>query len=163
MLKRTLGPVCMIVATFWTYAAFAAPGEEDILIANFEGREYGDWTAQGEAFGRRPAGGNPHGRLENDAYSYLGRRLVNSLGQGNEATGTLTSPKFTIERTYINFLIGGGGFEGETCVNLLVDGDVARTATGKNREAGTGSKELLWHAWDVSDLRGKNGSDRNRR
>jgi fructan beta-fructosidase len=37
----------------------------------------------------------------------------------------------------------------ETAVNLLVDGEVVRTAAGKESEA------LDWIAWDVRDLRGR--------
>ncbi len=114
MQPRTLGLICMILAVF------GAPQAEDILIADFEARDYGDWTTEGEAFGRGPAFGNAHGQAEGDAFNFLGRRLVNSYRGGDEPTGTLTSPEFTIERPYINMLVGGGDFEGVTCVNLLV-------------------------------------------
>ena len=153
MKLRTLALICM---TFAAFAAAAAPQAPDILIADFEALDYGDWMAEGEAFGGRPAGGNPHGRTEGDPFNFQGRQLVNSYGpMDNSPTGTLTSPEFTIERTYINLLVGGGDFEGATCVNLLVEGAVVRTATGPNRQDGNDSMELQWHAWDVDELRGK--------
>jgi fructan beta-fructosidase len=85
---------------------------------------------------------------------FEGERLVNSFLNGDGTTGTLTSPAIKLERRYINFLIGGGGYAGETCINLLVDGDVVRTATGPNTDSG-GSEALDWHTWDVAVLAGK--------
>ena len=150
MKTKTLALMCMILS------GLAAAQTEDILIADFEAREYGEWTTEGEAFGERPAGGNPHGRTEGNAFNFQGRQFVNSYGAGDNApTGTLTSPEFTIERPYINLLVGGGDFAGVTCVNLLVAGEAVRTATGPNRKDGAASMELRWHAWDVDALRGK--------
>jgi len=85
---------------------------------------------------------------------YVGKGLVNSFKSGDGATGTLTSPPFTIDRTFITFLIGGGGWKEKTCMNLLVDGKVVRTATGPNVVPG-GSEELDPGSWDVSDLIGQ--------
>ena len=108
--------------------------------------------------GRRPGVRRPPGRGtlpgQMAVSGYLGRGLVNSFNGGDDATGTLTSPPFRIDRPFLNFLIGGGGFEGETCVNLIVDGKAVRTATGKNRDAG-GTEALKWDGWDVGDLDGK--------
>ena len=44
---------------------------------------------------------------------------------------------------------GADGGSGATVVELVVDGKVVRTATGRNLE------ELNWQSWDVSDLKGK--------
>ena len=66
----------------------------------------------------------------------------------------LTSPPFRLERDYLAFLIGGGMHPGETCINLLVNGEVVRTATGPNDKAG-GTERLDWFSWDVSGLRGQ--------
>ncbi|MBE0536965.1 MAG: glycoside hydrolase family 32 protein [Phycisphaerae bacterium] len=123
---------------------------EDILIADFEAASYGDWTVTGEAFGPGPAEGRLPGQMDNLS-GYEGRRLVNSFYKGDDSTGTLTSPAFRIERHYINFLIGGGMHPGTACINLLVDGDIVRTATGPNDRPG-GVEALAWHTWDVSDL-----------
>lgn len=122
------------------------------LLAGFEGDSYGDWEASGEAFGDGPARGTLPGQME--VTGYRGQGLVNSFRGGDDTIGTLTSPPFTIERDHINFLIGGGGYSGETCVNLLIDGEVVRTATGPNREAG-GRERLRWDSWDVSELAGQ--------
>jgi len=124
----------------------------DILIADFEGDDYGDWTVTGEAFGPGPARGTLE--RQKQVSGYLGKGLVDSYYHGDGTTGTLTSSPLRIERTYINFLIGGGMHPGQTCINLVVDGKIVRTATGPNDRPG-GSERLDWHSWDVSDLAGK--------
>lgn len=130
--------------------AFAA--DPDILLADFEGESYGDWKAEGEAFGSAPARGTLPGQMRVEGY--LGKGLVNSFRNGDKSTGTLTSPPFTIQRPNLQFLIGGGGFAGQTCMNLLVEGKVVRTATGPNTAAG-GSEKLDWQQWNVAEFGGK--------
>jgi len=118
-----------------------------IVVMEFDGPDYGDWQATGEAFGKGPA----HGTLANQqsVSGFLGSGLVNTYLGGDRPHGTLTSPALTIERKYINFLIGGGSHADETCINLIVDEQVMRTATGKDNE------KLEWHFWNVEDLEGK--------
>lgn len=125
---------------------------KDILLADFEGKTYGDWTTTGTAFGAGPARGTLPGQMHVDGY--LGKGLVNSFLQGDGSTGTLTTPPFKIERQYITFLIGGGKNPGKTCINLLIDGKVVRTSTGPNDKPG-GSETLALDSWHVSDLLGK--------
>jgi fructan beta-fructosidase len=132
--------------------ALGAMADEDILIADFESKTYGDWTVTGESFGEGPARGTLPGQMEVSGYE--GRRLVNSFTGGDGTTGILSSPPFTIERKYLCFLIGGGGHAGETCINLLQDGEVVRTETGPNLAPG-GTEQLSWQAWEVSDLHGE--------
>ena len=130
-----------------------ATAQEDILIADFEGGSYGNWKVTGEAFGPGPARGTLPNQM--DVTGFEGKRLVNTYYKGDDTRGTLTSPMFEIKRKHINFLIGGGKNPGETCINLLVEGKVARTATGPNDRPG-GSEELAWNSWDVSELLGHN-------
>lgn len=126
--------------------------EPDIVIADFEGKDYGDWKVTGEAFGPGPAQGTlPH---QMAVSGYQGKGLVSSFYHGDRSTGTLTSPEFVISRRYITFLIGGGYHPGETCIHLLVDSRVVRTATGPNKKPG-GTERLDKAAWDVGDLAGK--------
>ena len=125
---------------------------EDILIADFEGETYGEWKVTGESFGPGPAKGTLPGQMAVSGFE--GKRLVNTYYSGDNTTGTLTSPTFEIQRKYINFLIGGGQYPGEACINLLVDGKTVRTATGPNDRPG-GSEQLDWSSWDVSNLAGK--------
>lgn len=129
--------------------SFAA---DDILIADFEGQDYGSWKITGTAFGTAPARGTLPGQMAVEGFA--GQGLVNSFVGGDKATGTLTSAAFKIERRYLGFLIGGGGHANETCLNLIVDGKVVRTATGPNVQSG-GSERLQPAGWDVGDLAGR--------
>lgn len=124
----------------------------DIVYARFDGPTYGQWKAEGAAFGSGPA----HGTLptQMDVQGFQGRGLASSFHGGDDAKGCLTSPDFIIQRQYIAFLIGGGGFAGKTCLNLIVEGKVVRTATGPNTRSG-GSERLSQDGWDVNNLKGK--------
>ncbi len=142
------------VLTIFIVLTISAAGAEraDILIADFESSTYGDWQVTGEAFGPGPAQGTLRGQME--VSGFLGKRLVNTYFEGDDTTGTLTSPPFKVERRYMNFLIGGGMHAGKACINLVVDGKVVRTATGPNDRPG-GSERLAWSNWDLRDLAGK--------
>lgn len=123
------------------------PERDPVVFADFEGSDYGSWGVEGAAFGQGPA----RGTLENQnpVSRFQGRGLVNTFLGGDGPRGRLTSPDFVVERPWISFLVGGGGHEGRTCMNLLVDGEVVRSATGANRE------ELEPLNWNVEDLLGK--------
>jgi len=122
----------------------------DVLFEDFEKEAYEGWTATGTAFGAGPVEKAKMPGYQGDVGS-RGRRLVNThntrqgedVGRGDAHAGTLTSRTFTIERNYITFLVGGGGHKGKTCVNLLVDGKVADSVTGKN------DNRMSPHAFDV--------------
>jgi fructan beta-fructosidase len=116
-------------------------------LADFEGDNYGDWQATGEAFGPGPARGKIGGQQNVDGFR--GRGLVNTFLTGDSAQGTLTSPDFIISHDHINFLVGGGNHAGKTCLNLLIGDRVVRTATGDAAE------RLAWKSWKVRDLRGE--------
>ena len=117
------------------------------LFEDFESGTYGSWKVEGEAFGTAPARGILP--FQNPVTGYSGRYLVNTYYGKDDTKGTLTSPEFTIEKPFINFLVGGGNYKGETCVNLVIDGKTVRTATGKNAE------RLEWTHWDVREFTGK--------
>ena len=119
----------------------AEPERPAIVVADFEGPDYGGWKTEGEAFGDKPSTrtrpGQPH------VGGFLGQGLVNSWAGSDDPTGRLTSPPFKIERRHLNFLIGGGDFKGQTCVNLKIDGRVVDSAVGEKAEA------LTWRSFDV--------------
>jgi hypothetical protein len=89
---------CALVATVHA----AAP---DVVLADFEGSDYGAWKKEGTAFGDGPAHGTLPGQMA--VSGFAGKGLVNSFSGGDPVTGKLTSPKFRTERKYLSFLIGG--------------------------------------------------------
>ena len=128
------------------------------VLAGFDHGTWDGWTVTGDAFGSAPAAGTTPGQqtvINHDSAGLINTFHDAATGQGSDAgTGTATSPAFTIEQNHLNLLMGGGSNTaasgaGQTTVDLVVDGKVVRTATGKNLE------ELNWQSWDVSDLRGK--------
>lgn len=110
MNTRLLTALC---AAMTTITAFAA---DDILIADFEQPTYGDWKAEGDAFGPGPAKGTLAGQKA--VTGFEGTGLVNTFRNGDGSTGTLTSPPFVLERDYLRFLIGGGSHP-TTALQLL--------------------------------------------
>ena len=129
-------------------AQSAKPSRPPVVFADFEGGDYGNWQVEGEAFGKSPARGTlPR---QNQVGGFLGKGLVNTFLDGDRPHGKLISPGFRIERSFISFLVGGGAHKGQTCVNLVVDGKVVHTASGKNNE------RLEWYNWDVRELVGQN-------
>jgi uncharacterized protein (DUF608 family) len=110
----------------------------DILFDDFERAAYEPWKAEGNAFGAGPVVAAKAPGYQG-ALGAHGERAVNSHASGpgdttesrDSGQGTLTSPVFTIERNYIHFLIGGGAHKDKTCLNLLVEGKLVLSATGK--------------------------------
>ena len=100
----------------------------DIVIGNFTGTNYGVWRMTGTAFRLGPASGARLPQLEIE--NAPDNAAASSEMEGDGPTGTLTSPEFKIGRKYISFFIGGGDYEHDTCLNLLIQGKVVRSATG---------------------------------
>ncbi|MCX6907318.1 MAG: GH32 C-terminal domain-containing protein, partial [Verrucomicrobia bacterium] len=138
--------------SIYPLAELKALPDGDILVADFEGKDYGNWKTEGQAFGAGPAQGRIGGQMPVEGFQ--GKGLVNSFHGGDKPTGTLTSPEFKIERKFVSFLIGGGGWPDKTCMNLLVDGKVVRSATGPNVKPG-GSEALAPCSWEVGEFAGK--------
>lgn len=141
----------LLIGGLWSLPLSA----ESVVLADFEGGDYGAWKAEGDAFGRGPAQGTLPGQM--DVTGFKGKGLVNSFLNGDGSTGVLTSPEFALDLPYISFLIGGGKYPGETCMNLLIDGKAVRTATGPNDAPG-GSERLRWQSWDVREFLGRKAS-----
>jgi len=120
----------------------------EAIFADFESGTYKGWTVEGKAFGQRPATGTI-GKQQRVS-GWKGRFLVNTFHGGSDKDrGKLTSRPFKMTERYISFLIGGGSHAGKTCLNLVVDGKVVRTAVGAR------SEQLRRKHWDVGDLKGQ--------
>ena len=131
------------------------PGKKrpDIVFETFESDTFDGWRVEGEAFGKGP---REIARRQHpqEVAGHAGKRLADSLGPKgvyDKPVGKLTSKAFTVERRFINFRIAGGSHGRKTCMNLLVDGKVVRTAVGDNTE------RLKARVWDVSDLAPRRG------
>ena len=134
-----------LLALALTGRCFAQRSE--IVIADFDSPTYKDWKATGDAFSHGPADATLAAKLELE--NFQGKGVATTKIDGDKPTGTLTSPPFTIQRRYISFLISGGNYEHTTCLNLLIDGKVVKSATGAN------SIHLTPASWDVSRWMGQ--------
>lgn len=132
---------------FAVAAAFTTVSMNDIAISHFSTQGFVGWKQEGDAFRHGPAQGDQLPKLE--ITNAPDSAVASSEMDGDSPTGTLTSPSFQIERDYISFLIGGGDYEHSTCLDLVVDGKVVRSATGRN------SDTLMAQSWDVRPWHGK--------
>ncbi len=119
-------------------------------FADFQGADYGLWTAEGDAFGVAPALASATGHN----WNVIGNKSANSYisaGNSDLGLGKLTSPEFTITQNYIHFRISGGKHPKLERVKLLdaTTNEILRTATGLNT---TVSRNDLW---DVIALKGR--------
>lgn len=124
------------------------PDASDRVLADFEDGLPDGWTATGDAF-TATSTGTASG--QSAVSGWLGGRFLNSFTDedGDGATGTLTSPTFTIDRSTLAFLVGGGRHPDHEAVQLVVDGEVVASSTGRDGE------QLRWDSWDVSGYQGR--------
>lgn len=125
----------------------SGPVSTGIVINDFEQPTYGAWVTTGSAFGSGPAQGTLPNQMA--VSGYQGSGLVDSYNGGDTSTGTLTSPPFVITQPYLNFMIGGGDYPGQECMNLIISNVVVATATGDDSEA------LAPQQWNVSAYLGR--------
>jgi len=128
----------------------------DILFEDWHQGAYVGWTVQGTAFGSGPvkkfAALNYQGDLGGDTDFLVNSHTAapgKDVGERDNATGKLVSRTFMIERNAMRFWIGGGSHKDKTCLNLVVDGKVVRTAVGKD------SNRMAQQSFDVRDLKGR--------
>ncbi|HML72909.1 MAG TPA: GH116 family glycosyl hydrolase [Anaerohalosphaeraceae bacterium] len=115
-----------------------ASSRPDILFEDFEKPDWQGWQVTGDAFGPGPVKMTDIPDYQGDVKGQ-GARVVNShasapgqsVAEKDAKTGTLTSRPFTIERHFINCLIGGGNHAGQTCLEVFVDNTVVASTTGR--------------------------------
>jgi levanase len=117
------------------------------VFDDFSGPGWGSgWTATGSFANAGPTTESLPGAKD--------PRVLDTCVDGcDPATGTITSPEFTVSSDYIDFLIAGGdhplGQPGPTAVELLVGGKVVASATGDD------SRDMNWIDWQVAKYRGQ--------
>ena len=139
----------------WTVVSnpYGARGESDFVQGSRPACPPNQTTYYGQAFGSQPARGSFPG--QDPVTGFHGQRLVNTKNRNlGTMIGELQSDAFKIKGDQIDFLIGGGDFQDQTCINLFVETksytfEKVRTATGDR------NLSLVRKHWDVSPWRGK--------
>lgn len=133
-----------------------AEARKEVLFEDWSSGTYGKWVATGTAFGDKP-------QRVDQLPSYMGpvhagtTYVVNThqtrngedVVKADTHKGRLKSPEFKIDRKFINLRVGGGNHKDGTCVNLVVDGKIVRSVTGRNSNA------MAWEALSVAEFEGK--------
>ncbi|MBL9165589.1 MAG: glycoside hydrolase family 32 protein [Planctomycetaceae bacterium] len=122
--------------------------DDDLLFPNsdFEAGTLAGWTRSGDAFQFQPTSGDNPSARGRESSAHEGEYWVggfenhpNHDGQPggaytDDAIGELVSPEFTIRKSFISFLIGGGNHPGQTGVKLRCDRQELDLATGADSE-----------------------------
>lgn len=135
-----------------------AASRPDLVFEDFERPGYDGWQVSGTAFGSRPVKLTDIPAYQGNVGG-IGKQVVNShatapgsdVAEKDRHTGKLTSRPFRVERNFVRMLVGGGPHAGRTCVNLVVDERVVRTATGIS------DNRLRPVTWDVHEWIGRMG------
>lgn len=125
--------------------------------SDFERGNLENWRASGTLLLTQPASYRSTGpeyrrvTINPQGHYWAGTREVGrrGLSPGEEITGELLSQPFTLLRSPLAFLIGGGAWAGKTEVTLEVEGRVVKRASGAN------SDRLTYIVWNVERWRGK--------
>src|SRR5277367_6493222 len=123
-MKCTLNLTLLVLLA--NLACFFDCSADDLDVGHFGSAGYGDWKITGTAFNSGPVAGDRLAKL--GVENARGNQVVSSKIGGDGETGTLTSPEFKIARNYISFRISGGDYEHDTCVNLLINGKIVKSA-----------------------------------
>ncbi|MDQ3813550.1 MAG: non-lysosomal glucosylceramidase, partial [Armatimonadota bacterium] len=134
----------------------SGPVQTDIVFEDWNKDSYAGWTVEGTAFGTRPIKrgealdyqGDLGGEGDHMVNSHAAAP-ANSVGARDAHTGKLISRRFTIERNFINFWIGGGSHVGQTALNLVIDGKIIHSATGAD------DNRMARRSFDVREHKGK--------
>lgn len=116
------------------------------VLFDFE-KDLTGWTTTGDAWQLTP----PRPKWQSPIYGAVGGQLANSFHptKGDTATGTLTSPKFVIDRPRMSLRIGG--WKPGTRVELRVGGRVERKASGIWEY----NENMTHVVWEMRELQGR--------
>lgn len=143
------GSAGLVLALAILGATPAAAERPDRMLADFNGADYQGWVAEGTAFGTKPMTPDFFRKWQMTGYVGNGAAYSAPVEGGDGATGTLTSPEFTIDRRYLNFLLGGGNHPAQTCLELLVDGQTVASVPGGENNS------VFWFSLDLEPWQGK--------
>lgn len=137
----------------WTLDDLEGRGHYDLTRAiRFEHDGWGaeGFRAEGKAFGEGPSPAGARRRGQGLVRGQTGS-FLNSYHpeRGDDATGRLTSAPFVIDADKLVLRVGGGRDPERLRVSLIVDGERAFSATGRDSET------LTRQIWEVTPLRGK--------
>jgi uncharacterized protein (DUF608 family) len=126
------------------------PGVPDVVFEDWDKDTFDGWTVEGDAFGTGPI---KREAIQKDMGDIGGEspRVVNSFfpTHTDTAKGKLTSAPFTIKQRYIKIWVGGGDLKDKVGVNLVIDGKVVQSETGKH------DNRLTMRLFDVGAYLGK--------
>jgi len=88
-------------------------------LIDFEAEDWGSWEAVGEAFGPAPSDTPPEG-----LYGWRGNKFASSYRGSDKFTGRLVSPRFTVEKQHLSFLMSGGNEPERLTVNVILNSQV---------------------------------------
>ncbi|HEY0479835.1 MAG TPA: hypothetical protein VGD37_20090 [Kofleriaceae bacterium] len=139
----------LVPESIWLPTLPDAPPAPGKLVFDFEAASWTDgWDRTGTAWGAGPAATALPG--EGLVLGATGRRFATSMTGGDTATGSITSPFFTLDGTRLTLRLGGGAASALR-VELWVDGKRVRTA-GVPPPSGDDLREV---AIALGELRGK--------
>lgn len=120
----------------------------EIVFEDFESGTYNNWKITGEAFV------SPLNRTSVfyplSTIGFEGNFFASSYTKTHDTKkGKLSSNQFIITHDYIKFLVGGGGHEGKTCINLVVNGEVIFSSVGDY------DGQMRLNHWDVRPYKGQ--------
>lgn len=119
------------------------------VFADFETGLPEGWTVEGDPLAVGNVGRLGHYQVTGFIGSGFLSTYTPGATTGDRGKVKITSPAFTIDTAFVNFLISGGNHPNQTAVNLLIDGAVVRSATGD------GTDTMKWASWDVAEFKGK--------
>lgn len=113
---------------------------------DFESDSLEPWTGD---LGSFRSGPDLEGRLSKGMRGQHGAGVLSSKSNGDKGRGTIISREFPIDGSLMSLLVGGGAAKQKVGVDLLIDNQVAFTASGND------SDNLFPVFWDLTPYAGK--------